>query len=58
MKGLKWIRQNAVRPAVVHMSLLSSGQAVFLNEAVKGIIDSGISFVVSAGNYGAGESTR
>lgn len=49
IKGVNWIRTNAVRPAVVNMSLgFPSSTAV--DSAVQRLIDSGIPVVAAAGN--------
>lgn len=52
IEALDWIRVNAVRPAVVNMSLTfkRSGR---LDRAVGALIDSGIPAVAAAGNEGA-----
>ncbi len=47
--GLDWIAANAVRPAVVNMSLGGSASAT-LDTAVANLIGRGISVVVAAGN--------
>lgn len=51
VKGLAWIRQNAVRPAVVNMSLGFSASEV-VDRAVRRVIDSGIQVIAAAGNEG------
>ena len=49
--GIEWIISNATRPAVVNVSLDSSAFAP-VDTAVQNAIASGITFVISAGNYG------
>ncbi|MGN9913162.1 S8 family serine peptidase [Phytohabitans sp. LJ34] len=50
--GVNWVTANAVKPAVANMSLgLGVGSAsVALDQAVQNSINSGITYVVSAGN--------
>ena len=50
--GVDWVTANAIKPAVANMSLgLTVGSAsVALDQAVQNSIDSGITYVVSAGN--------
>ena len=54
LKGLDWLMDNAKKPAVAQMSLVALGKSQSLNRMVEEVIDAGIPFVVSAGNYGAG----
>lgn len=50
--GLDWVVTNAVKPAVVNMSL-GGGVSTSLDTAVSNTINSGIQVVVAAGNSGA-----
>jgi serine protease len=47
--GVDWVTQNAVRPAVANMSL-GGGSSAALDASVQNAINSGITFVVAAGN--------
>jgi subtilisin family serine protease len=47
--GVNWVAANAVKPAVANMSL-GGGASTALDRAVKAAIDSGVTFVVAAGN--------
>jgi subtilisin family serine protease len=47
--GVDWVTENAVRPAVANMSLGGDYSAA-LDAAVKRSIDSGVTYVVAAGN--------
>lgn len=47
--GVDWVAENAVFPAVANMSL-GGGNSVALDAAVNNAIDTGITFVVAAGN--------
>jgi subtilisin family serine protease len=49
IQGLDWITANAIRPAVVNMSLTGPLSPV-MNDAVRNSIASGITYVVAAGN--------
>jgi len=48
--GLDWVAKNAVHPAVVNMSLGSTGIWSYLDNAAKNTIATGVTVVVSAGN--------
>ncbi|MCH7232037.1 S8 family peptidase [Glycomyces sp. L485] len=50
--GVEWVTQNAVKPAVANMSL-SGGASQTLDTAVSASIDSGVTYVVAAGNADA-----
>ena len=50
--GVNWVTANAVKPAVANMSL-GSGYSASLEYAVQTGIDSGITYVVAAGNSNA-----
>lgn len=52
IKGIDWVRANAKKPAVANMSL-GGGASTALDDAVKNAANSGIFFVVAAGNSGA-----
>ena len=47
--GVDWVRDNAVKPAVANMSL-GGGSSSALDNAVNSAINSGVAFVVAAGN--------
>lgn len=47
--GLDWIAANAAHPAVVNMSL-GGGASETLDEAVRTLIDAGVTVVIAAGN--------
>ncbi|MFC8014452.1 S8 family serine peptidase [Streptomyces cinereoruber] len=55
--GLNWVAANAVRPAVVNLSLGAQASQV-IDDAVRNVIASGITVVASAGNDGADASTK
>jgi subtilisin family serine protease len=50
--GINWVTDNAVKPAVANMSL-GSGYSASLEYAVQQGIDSGVTYVVAAGNSNA-----
>lgn len=50
--GVNWVTANAVRPAVANMSL-GGGLSTAMNTAVQNSIDTGITYVVAAGNSDA-----
>ena len=47
--GVNWVATHRVKPAVANMSL-GGGASTALDDAVKAAIDSGVTFVVAAGN--------
>jgi subtilisin family serine protease len=47
--GLDWVKANAVKPAVVNMSL-GGGASIALNIATNDLVESGVTVVVAAGN--------
>jgi subtilisin family serine protease len=47
--GVNWVAKHRVKPAVANMSL-GGGASTALDNAVKAAIDSGVTFVVAAGN--------
>jgi subtilisin family serine protease len=49
-QALHWIQANAVRPAVVSMSVGSANRDDAIDEPVRSLISSGIPLVLSAGN--------
>jgi subtilisin family serine protease len=49
VSGLNWVADNAVRPAVVNMSL-GGGTSKSLDDAVAALVTAGITVVVAAGN--------
>lgn len=51
IKALDWVARNAIKPAVVNMSL-GGGKSTALNNAVNGVSNSGVTVVVAAGNSG------
>ncbi|MFG1887385.1 S8 family serine peptidase [Micromonospora sp. NPDC049051] len=51
ISALDWIVRNAVRPAVVNMSLATTANQA-LDDAVKAVLAAGIPVVASAGNHG------
>ncbi|MFF6810225.1 S8 family serine peptidase [Streptomyces sp. NPDC012403] len=55
--GIDWVARNAVKPAVANMSL-GGGADSALDEAVRGAIASGVTFVVAAGNESTNASTK
>jgi subtilisin family serine protease len=50
IKGIEWVTTNAVKPAVVNMSLGTPGVVTSIDDAVDASIASGITYVVAAGN--------
>ncbi|MFD5428780.1 S8 family serine peptidase [Streptomyces sp. NPDC127084] len=54
--GIDWVTQNAVKPAVVNMSL-GGGADTAIDTAVSNSIAAGITYVVAAGNDGANASS-
>jgi aqualysin 1 len=52
IKGVDWVKANAVKPAVANMSL-GGGVSTALDNAVKNAATSGVFFAVAAGNSGA-----
>lgn len=49
ISGINWVTANAVRPAVANMSLISYANAT-VDQAVRNSINSGVTYVVAAGN--------
>ncbi len=47
--GVDWVAQNAIRPAVANMSL-GGGSSKALDASVQNAINSGVTFIVAAGN--------
>lgn len=52
IQGLDWVRDNAVKPAVVGVSISGAGSAA-LDSAIRSLITEGITVVVAAGNNNA-----
>jgi hypothetical protein len=52
VNGLNWVAQNAVKPAVVNMSL-GGGANSTIDQAVRNSIASGLTYAVAAGNGNA-----
>ncbi|WP_333918539.1 S8 family peptidase [Vibrio crassostreae] len=52
ISGVDWVAQNASGPSVANMSL-GGGQSTALDSAVQGAIQSGVSFMLAAGNSNA-----
>jgi subtilisin family serine protease len=48
--GVEWVTANAEKPAVANMSLGTAGFVPSINTAVEGSIESGVAYVVAAGN--------
>jgi subtilisin family serine protease len=57
LAGLDWVAANAVRPAVVNMSL-GGGASATLDSAVANVVSRGISVAVAAGNDNMDACTR
>lgn len=50
--GVEWVTRNGVRPAVVNLSLGARGQNLVQEDAIRGSIRAGFTYVVAAGNDG------
>jgi subtilisin family serine protease len=50
--GIDWVTRNAVKPAVVNMSL-GGGASATLDDTIRRSISAGVSYAVAAGNSGA-----
>ncbi len=48
--GVDWVTENAQKPAVANMSLGGDGRSTALDAAVQDSINSGVTYVVAAGN--------
>jgi subtilisin family serine protease len=57
IKGIDWVKANAVKPAVANMSL-GGGVSTAVDNAVRAAADSGVVFAVAAGNSGADACTQ
>src|SRR5688572_6401051 len=57
IKGIDWVKANAVKPAVANMSL-GGGASTAVDNAVKAAADSGVVFAISAGNSGVDACTQ
>jgi subtilisin family serine protease len=53
VSGINWVTANAVKPAVANMSLGATGTNAAMEAAVTGAINSGVQFVLAAGNSNA-----
>jgi len=51
--GIDWTANNHASPAVANISITVSANSNSLNNAVNGLIRSGVTVVVAAGNYGS-----
>lgn len=49
LEGIEWVTENHVSPAIANMSMGGWGSEI-MDTAVQGSIDSGVTFVVAAGN--------
>jgi aqualysin 1 len=49
LAGLRWVKQNAQRPAVVNLSLGTIGNVTAVNSATQDLIHSGFYVVIAAG---------
>lgn len=56
IKGVDWVTQNAVKPAIANMSL-GGGVSTALDNAVKASANSGVFYSVAAGNSGTDACT-
>jgi subtilisin family serine protease len=56
IKGVDWVTQNAVKPAIANMSL-GGGASTALDNAVKASANSGVFYSVAAGNSGTDACT-
>jgi subtilisin family serine protease len=56
VKGVDWVTQNAVKPAIANMSL-GGGVSTALDNAVKASANSGVFYSVAAGNSGVDACT-
>lgn len=52
LEGIEWVTKNAAKPAVVNMSMTFDTKNIG-DEAMRGLVGSGVSAVVAAGNDGA-----
>ena len=57
IKGIDWVKANAVKPAVANMSL-GGGASTAVDNAVKAAADSGVVFAIAAGNAGVDACTQ
>ncbi|WP_332888621.1 S8 family peptidase, partial [Actinophytocola xanthii] len=51
--GINWVTANAVKPAVVNMSLGGAGSSPAMETAIRNSIASGVTYVVASGNSSA-----
>jgi len=57
IKGIDWVKANAVKPAVANMSL-GGGASTAVDDAVKSAATSGVVFAIAAGNSGVDACTQ
>ena len=57
VNGINWVAANAIKPAVANMSL-GGGYSSAINNAVTAAVNSGVSFVVAAGNENTNACNR
>jgi len=57
IKGIDWVKANAVKPAVANMSL-GGGVSTAVDDAVKSAANSGVVFAIAAGNSGVDACTQ
>jgi subtilisin family serine protease len=50
--GINWVTANAVKPAVVNMSLGASGSSSLMESAIRNSIASGVTYAIASGNSG------
>lgn len=56
--GVDWVTANHIKPAVANLSFISTTASTTLDTAVKNSIDTGVTYVVSAGNNNIDAGTR
>jgi subtilisin family serine protease len=49
--GIDWVKNNRVNPAVANISIILGGDSSVLDTALTNAINSGVTFVVAAGNW-------
>lgn len=55
--GIDWVKFNRINPAVVNLSIAAPGGNNALDQAVQSSINSGLTYVVGAGNDGVNANT-
>jgi len=53
MSGIDWVTAHHVSPAVANLSLILSGVSSAMDTAVTNSINSGVTYAIAAGNFGA-----